>query len=142
MVKVTDFYSPQSFEIEELLHAGMEKAARSKAAQYLRDGVSSRVFLTLVADKFVDPPKKGRGQPKRSPRYWLPIAQEVESLHSDGVKLADARKAVAKKYNYSVEHVRNAIRAYEEAGREHDEICQEEWERDRVERESQDQPQK
>ncbi len=85
-------------EINLLLAEGQIAGARAKAEEYLLDGVNSKQFLRLVG-KFVNPPRKSRGRPRKAESLRLDITLHFLDSRLGGTKYASAMKQTTKRFD-------------------------------------------
>lgn len=100
--------------IRSLLLEGRRDEARAEVVQLLRDGYSTRPFLTLCAE-MLDPAPKKRGQPSRPPKNWFEIAERFEELRDHGKTDEVARELLAKEFGVAERTIARAVKIYRDA---------------------------
>jgi hypothetical protein len=103
--------------ITSLLHEARREDARKKAAEYLRDGVSSPLLLALVADEWLDPAPPRRGRPPGI-RDLVKIGERFEDLTACGSSYEQALHTVGAEFSRTPDAIEKIVAKYRTAWNE------------------------
>jgi hypothetical protein len=114
-------FCTKTADLRAKIYDGRHEQARSEAVALLREGFATRPFLDLVAE-LLDPPARGKGQPKRPPQRWLEIGERFREERDNGHTREKTIALLAEEFGASEGTIRRAHEFYEAACDESREI--------------------